>query len=281
MRAVTDVRCLVQQNSDQSLDNRLRELESDYAAARLALPTWYSNPARNFASGETEREHQDRLDTLLLSSCACLLISITAAYLVVSNSPEEGYLTFQEHWRTILAKASEIVLVVQNWKPNYFNSMNPMCSYIVFLTGAILALDRAILSGAEPVQSNSSGDLDLLALFLRQVGHYWAVGSRLAESLASLRLFTTVAVTCRDVTIFLWQLTASSCRTNSWSPSGRFNGAECQQHSADSIDFAESQRSQRENTSERINISDMNWVNDIFCNPLGESGDADMIGTLL
>ncbi|KAF2804542.1 uncharacterized protein BDZ99DRAFT_147344 [Mytilinidion resinicola] len=177
MRAATDVRCLVQQqNCNEDLNRRLRELETDYAAVRLALPAWYSNPSRNLASGETEREHQDRLDTLLLSYCACLTISITAARSVISDSLDDSYLKLQEHWQTILAKVHEIVLVIQNWKPQYFSFMNPMCSYIVFLTGSVVALDRAMHLGTQPALSNASGDLNLMMLFLRQVGCYWAVG---------------------------------------------------------------------------------------------------------
>ncbi|GME38703.1 uncharacterized protein LTHEOB_12460 [Neofusicoccum parvum] len=67
MRAATELRSRIPlERNQRALQALLEEFESECAAAVFALPSWVSNPVRNFAAGEAEKEHQRRLDTLLL-----------------------------------------------------------------------------------------------------------------------------------------------------------------------------------------------------------------------
>lgn len=125
-------------------------------------------------------------------------------------------------WQTILSRAHDLVRVVQNWRPSYFAVVDPMCSYIVFVTGAVVALDMQLscerppygsgvetgeqrVSGEGPrgglvggasastansatqggASTGSSGDWDLIMLFLCNVGRYWRVGELPSPFLAS------------------------------------------------------------------------------------------------
>jgi hypothetical protein len=66
MGAVTDLRSQAMYGQNPRLQELLQDLESDSAAAKLVLPSWFTNAARSFATGETAREHQSRLHTLLV-----------------------------------------------------------------------------------------------------------------------------------------------------------------------------------------------------------------------
>ena len=66
MGAVTDLRSQAMYGQDARLRELLQDLESDSAAAKLVLPSWFTNAARSFANGETAREHQMRLHTLIV-----------------------------------------------------------------------------------------------------------------------------------------------------------------------------------------------------------------------
>ncbi|KPM41735.1 hypothetical protein AK830_g4858 [Neonectria ditissima] len=66
MRSVTELRSLIRQGHGQDLKDRLHELESDCTAASFALPPWFFNPTRNLGIGETQQQHQNRLETLLV-----------------------------------------------------------------------------------------------------------------------------------------------------------------------------------------------------------------------
>lgn len=68
MRAVTELRSLTIRGCGRDIQKRLNELESDCTATSFALPPWFFNPTRNFGIGETDEEHQRRLDALLVWS---------------------------------------------------------------------------------------------------------------------------------------------------------------------------------------------------------------------
>lgn len=106
---------------------------------------------------------------------ACLLLAISAAE-VNTRSPSRGQPELQGLWDRTLSKANEVVQVVQNWNPDYFNAVDPMCSYIIFLAGSVLTMDHASGPYAESPSSRTSEHLDLLVLFLGQVGQYWPIG---------------------------------------------------------------------------------------------------------
>lgn len=81
----------------------------------------------------------------------------------------------QELWQTILAKAYNIVPKIQNWEPQYFDHMNPLSGYIVFLSATVLSIELA-LHPQSPDQAIRS-DIALLSVFLRQLGQYWPIGT--------------------------------------------------------------------------------------------------------
>lgn len=67
MRAATELRSRIRLEHNHSvLQALLQDFESECTAAVFALPPWVSNPVRNFAAGEEEKDHRSRLDTLLL-----------------------------------------------------------------------------------------------------------------------------------------------------------------------------------------------------------------------
>lgn len=66
MGAVTDLRSQAMYGQSTRLRELLQDLESDSAAAKLVLPSWFTHAARSFATGETAREHQMRLHTLIV-----------------------------------------------------------------------------------------------------------------------------------------------------------------------------------------------------------------------
>ncbi|KAF4535857.1 uncharacterized protein LTHEOB_12460 [Lasiodiplodia theobromae] len=199
MRAATELRSRIRlERNERVLQNLLQDFESECAAAVLALPSWVSNPVRNFAAGEAEKEHRSRLDTLLLFRCASMLVTVVNAQVSVrASSLPDSTGVAQTHWQRVMSKAGEVVQVVQNWRPEYFDCVDPMCSYIVYLTAGTLVIDCRIQrsGGVESVQSHSSGHLDLLTLFLDRVGRYWEVGRFLGDSLRDLKKSSLIPTT--------------------------------------------------------------------------------------
>ncbi|CAM1501278.1 Fc.00g104400.m01.CDS01 [Cosmosporella sp. VM-42] len=209
MRAVTELRFLARHNCGPAWRSKLRELESDCAATNFSMPPCFFNPARDFTTGETgetEEEHRQRLETLMAWRGASLALAICAARASEENPVGEqvGSQAVQARWQSVLSKANEVVQVVQNWKPNYFNIVDPMCSYIVLLSGSVLVLDRGIESENK---SPSSPHLDLLMLFLGEVGRYWPIGNNLADSLQELSNSPPTRRTYHDAFRFVFQLT--------------------------------------------------------------------------
>ncbi|KAH7002436.1 hypothetical protein EDB80DRAFT_720579 [Ilyonectria destructans] len=205
MRSVTNLRHLSRRGQGLAWRTRLQELESDCAATTFSLPPWVFNPIRNFATEETEVEHRHRLDMLLVWQCACLLLAISAAE-VNTRSPSKGQPELQGLWDRTLSKANELVQVVQNWNPDYFNAVDPMCSYIIFLAGSILTMDHASGPYPESPSSRTSEHLDLLVLFLGQVGQYWPIGHHFANSLKAART-TSPGRTYEERFQYIFQLT--------------------------------------------------------------------------
>ncbi|RKK80933.1 hypothetical protein BFJ71_g15776 [Fusarium oxysporum] len=183
MRAVTDLRSLMIRSGGRDIQKRLHELESDCTATSFALPPWFFNATRNFGVAETDEEHQRRLDVLLVWSGANVLLSICAAKISTQSACSE----LQVSWLTILSKAKETVRIIQNWKPGYFKAIDPMCSYLILLSASVLAFDGELGSTNTSTTSQSSEHLDLLQLFLNQMGINWPVACRLANTLKLLR----------------------------------------------------------------------------------------------
>ncbi|VUC29694.1 unnamed protein product [Clonostachys rosea] len=170
MRSVTDLRCSVRQGCGPAWKARFQELESDCAATTLSLPAWVFKPIRNLGTGETETEHRDRLETLIVWQGACLLHA-TLAVQLGGTSATSTESSFQGQWQTVVARANEVLNVVQNWKPDYFEAIDSKSAYIVLLTGIVLTLDGAIHSTS--CSARPSHHMDLLSLFLGQIGRYW------------------------------------------------------------------------------------------------------------
>ncbi|KAK1672149.1 hypothetical protein BDP55DRAFT_673745 [Colletotrichum godetiae] len=181
VRSVTELRSLAKSGRGRGLENCLQELESDSAATAFALPPWYFQPVRNISIGETGDDHACRLKNLLVWSCSDLLLAICAAEMSSSSTTAAPDLT--AHWHSILDKANDAANVVGKWKPAYLDIVDPMCSYIVLLVGAILAFQRALSPEASP----NSSQLDLLELFMVQIGTRWPIANRLGKSLQSIQ----------------------------------------------------------------------------------------------
>ncbi|KAK1625133.1 hypothetical protein BDP81DRAFT_436199 [Colletotrichum phormii] len=191
VRSVTELRSLAKSGRGRGLENRLRELESDSAATAFALPSWYFQPVRNVSIGETGEDHACRLKNLLVWSCSDLLLAICVAEMSSSSTTAAPDLT--AHWHSILDKANDAAEVVGKWKPAYLDIVDPLCSYIVLLVGAIFAFQRA----RSPEMSSYSSQLDLLELFMEQIGTRWPIANRLGKSLQSIqRNLTSGKFTC-------------------------------------------------------------------------------------
>ncbi|KAI8711252.1 Zn(2)-C6 fungal-type domain-containing protein [Fusarium sp. LHS14.1] len=208
MRAVTDLRSLIIRGRGCDIQKRLNELESDCTATSFALPPWFFNPTRNLGIAETDEEHQNRLNALLVWSGANVLLSICAAK-ISSHSAFSELQELQVLWLTILSKANETVLIVQNWKPGYFKAIDPMCSYLILLAASVLAFDGELSAPNASTPYESSEHLDLLQLFLDQVGNNWPLACRLANTLKSLRSrLLGRKPTQKDALNYLFQLTS-------------------------------------------------------------------------
>lgn len=93
----------------------------------------------------------------------------------VLNSPRDEA-AHHRCWEAIVAKAEAIIEVVQNWRPDYFVSVDPICSFIIYLAGMVLVLNGTVRVDRSSPTKPVSGHLDLLRLFLSQVGRYYAIG---------------------------------------------------------------------------------------------------------
>ncbi|KAM6517557.1 hypothetical protein FSOLCH5_008520 [Fusarium solani] len=180
---ITDLRSLMIRSRGRDIQKRLHELESDCTATSFALPPWFFNATRNLGIAETDEEHQRRLDVLLVWSGANILLSICAAKI----STQSACLELQVLWLTISSKANEMVRIIQNWKPGYFKAIDPMCSYLILLAASVLAFDGELAATNASTPSQPSEHLDLLQLFLDQMGINWPVACRLANTLKLLR----------------------------------------------------------------------------------------------
>ncbi|CAI6100682.1 unnamed protein product [Clonostachys chloroleuca] len=182
MRSVTDLRFSMKQGCGPALKARFQELESDCAATTLSLPAWVFKPVRNLGTGETETEHRDRLEALIVWQGACLLHATLAVQLdgISAMSTESA---FQAQWQTVVGRANEVLRIVQNWKPDYFEAIDSKSAYIILLTGIVLTLDAAIHSATTSSGARPSHHMDLLFLFLGQIGRHWLLANQLADVL--------------------------------------------------------------------------------------------------
>jgi hypothetical protein len=122
----------------------------------------------------------ERLQCLVDSNIPCyhsssLVLSITIADLQRDSQACE-FPAWQNTWQPILGKGYEIVNILHHWDPKYFATMNPMISYIVFLTGAVLTMDARLPKTDGYRNYSSQGHLDVIFLFIRQVGTFWSLG---------------------------------------------------------------------------------------------------------
>ncbi|ETS84378.1 hypothetical protein PFICI_02403 [Pestalotiopsis fici W106-1] len=175
MRSVTDLRLSVKHGCGTAWKARFRELESDFCAATLSLPVWVFNPSRDFSNGETEREHRDRLETLFVWQCACLLHAGLAIQLDDTDATSTESI-IHGRWQNVIARANEVLHVAQNWKPDYFEAIDAKSAYIIFVTGIIFTLDHGIRAADTSNITPSSHHIDLILLFLGQIGRYWPLG---------------------------------------------------------------------------------------------------------
>lgn len=81
----------------------------------------------------------------------------------------------QSVWQGILVEANEIVSILHSWNPGYFDTVDPMCSYIVYLAASIFALNNK--ADLNCYATTSSQHVELASLFLSRVGQYWTIGA--------------------------------------------------------------------------------------------------------
>ncbi|KAL1633442.1 hypothetical protein SLS58_011073 [Diplodia intermedia] len=154
----------------------------------MSLPSWVTNPARNFAAGEADGHHRARLDMLMVLRCTPILVAISAAEATLrccrSGPPSRDADTLlSTQWQVIVSRAHETVPVMQNWKPNYFEWVDPMCAYSAFLVGSVLVASGSVADeagfrcGAAEARGpvSCSPHVDLMMVFLRRVGDYWGI----------------------------------------------------------------------------------------------------------
>jgi uncharacterized protein involved in tolerance to divalent cations len=197
MRAVTELRSSARYGSNSELQSRLSALESDFIAVTFALPPYVFNPARHFDTEETADEHQSRLNVLLLLSWLVLehsdyrplelpMTDKNTAYsgrialkLTIAKIKTCGTITDeterQSSWQNLLSEANEVISILKCWKPEYFEAVDPLCSFTVFFTACVLVLN-------DQVDPNNCGTrlsehVDLALLFLGRIGQHWPIGA--------------------------------------------------------------------------------------------------------
>ncbi|KEF59177.1 uncharacterized protein A1O9_04021 [Exophiala aquamarina CBS 119918] len=181
MAAVTDHRFDIQKRQSKEPQRCLRTLTTEIASIRIALLPWHFNPARCHAVQEDDKEHRERLENLLTLECADLLLARAT-----SQIPE-------------LAKAYEVVPIIQTWRPQYFLRMSSMCSFIVYLAVVVLIHEDALARRvSKPYRPNFARDIELTTLFLYQVGRYWAIATQLVRAARGWLTAISTEVTHKD-----------------------------------------------------------------------------------
>lgn len=111
-------------------------------------------------------------DVVIIHSARLLLKLILAQSRACTNDESEG--ERQIIWQGILSDANEVVSVLQSWNPAYFDTVDPMCSHVVYLAASV-----HIINGNPTPDSHgptSSQHVDLASLFLSRVGQHWPIG---------------------------------------------------------------------------------------------------------
>ncbi|KAL2678346.1 hypothetical protein Neosp_009092 [[Neocosmospora] mangrovei] len=187
---------------------------TDSLQAKMALPAMsvseFTNPSlfhressedgSQFIKSSAGAKHWETM-SMIFSKASCPKISSHSAFSELQE--------LQVLWLTILSKANETVLIVQNWKPGYFKAIDPMCSYLILLAASVLAFHGELSATNASTPFESSEHLDLLQLFLDQMGHNWPLACRLANTLKSLRSrLLGRKPTHKDALNYLFQLTS-------------------------------------------------------------------------
>ncbi|KIX01164.1 uncharacterized protein Z518_08889 [Rhinocladiella mackenziei CBS 650.93] len=273
MAAVTDYRFGLSRRRSRASKARLRELQNDIASAKMALPTMYFNPTRCYHFQETEREHHNRLDVLLLVGCADLLLSIAAAQSLEldENGPKES--AREERWQSILAKAYDIVPIIQSWSPQYFEQMDPMCAYIVFLSSSVLTLEIGLTQSSKASDPVIVSDIKLLLLFLRQIGQYWPVGCRLESTVSELYRNSCSGITYQEALKFLWNFTALQGRMDATKVPPAHQGNNIDQSAGND------RPGQIELPDQQIDMDGMDWLDDPLVISFGKDTNDTEVST--
>ncbi|EME38686.1 hypothetical protein DOTSEDRAFT_75437 [Dothistroma septosporum NZE10] len=188
MAAVTEVRFRTSRPEDSARTRQaLMELQSDYYASDVSLPSWWINPNRCDEISETLKDHQLRLNTLFVRDCAGMLLAICSADLDVFNGDGDQGHHAAYHWHSIMAAARRLIKIVEQCSRIYATAIDPFCCYIVMLTAKVITHDIATLADSTTGSNRSSATLDLLQNFMDNMAKYWDLASRIAASLRDLR----------------------------------------------------------------------------------------------
>lgn len=149
-------------NPSNKLQDRLFVFVRSLAAAKLALPPRYLDPARHTLEAESNHDHHARLICILHIHAASLL-----AQLSTIECLEIQLIGCLEH-------CQNIVSVIQHWDGQYTTSVDPAICFIIFLALIILhQIGTSAWGIPTPVSKNIKSDKTLLLLLLQHFQRYW------------------------------------------------------------------------------------------------------------
>lgn len=149
-------------NPSNRLQDRLSVFVRSLAAAKLALPPRYLDPARHTLEAESNYDHHARLICILHIHAASLL-----AQLSTSECLEVQLIGCLEHCQNIAS-------VIRHWDGQHTTSVDPAICFIIFLALIILHLIGTSAWGIPtPVLKDIQSDKTLLLLLLQQFQRYW------------------------------------------------------------------------------------------------------------
>lgn len=165
-------------HSPDELIQRLFNLERHLPTLRLALPSGWFSPRRNAFLNESNKDHQLRLNTVLIFLMSKLLFSILGC----SRCKEDEWLV---NWQKVIETCQDIASTAAEWDSSYCLIVDPAVCFVIF--AALIFLDvhkKSIafsMSDAQVIES----DQTILRLHLEQFARFWTL-PRLLSSTYSL-----------------------------------------------------------------------------------------------
>lgn len=73
-----------------------------------------------------------------------------------------------------------MILLLQNFDPQYFSALEPIMGYIPWLVGVLFCLELIVSSPNLALCQQLVENVDICILFLAQIGRRWKIGEMLA-----------------------------------------------------------------------------------------------------